>query len=117
MEKDCPGVTSGRKATGPTTRATLSQSLGFLAIEIKKLDISGLGKDKHPITSSYAKAPSKKRSDDILPACHSKTLGKHLADDVAMNVGQSSFESVMIKAQTLVIQAHQMKDRGIEIIN
>ena len=43
--------------------------------------------------------------------------GKHLADDVTMNVGQSSFEPVMIKAQTLVIQSHQMKDRGIEIIN
>ena len=42
--------------------------------------------------------------------------GKHLADDVTMSVGQSSFESIMIKAQTLVIQAHQMKDRGIEII-
>ena len=43
--------------------------------------------------------------------------GKHLADSVTIDVGQSSFESIMIKAQTLVIQAHQMKDRGIEIIN
>ena len=43
--------------------------------------------------------------------------GKHLADDVTMNVGQSSFESVMIKAQALVIQPHQVEDRGIEVIN
>ena len=63
------------------------------------------------------KTPSNQRTDDISTACPGKNLGKHLPDDVTVNVGQSSLEPVVVKGQALVIQTHQVKDGGIEIVN
>ena len=45
------------------------------------------------------------------------SLREHLLDDVTMYVGQATLETVVVKTQTLVIQTHQMKNGGIEIIN
>ena len=44
-------------------------------------------------------------------------LGKNLPYDVTMDVGQATFQPIMIKAQALVIQAHQMKNGRIEVVN
>ena len=63
------------------------------------------------------KTPSNQRTDDISTGMPCKTLGKHLLDDMTVNVGQSSFEPVVVKGQALVIQTHQVKDGGIEVVN
>ena len=44
-------------------------------------------------------------------------LGKNLPYDVTMDVGQATFQPIMIKAQALVIQAHQVKNGRIEVVN
>ena len=44
-------------------------------------------------------------------------LDKNLPYDVTMDVGQATFQPIMIKAQALVIQAHQVKNGRIEVVN
>ena len=54
---------------------------------------------------------------------HARTLTpshlsrQHIPNDVAMHVGQAAFDAVVIKTQPLVIQAEQMQNRGVQIVD
>ena len=44
-------------------------------------------------------------------------LGKNFVNHMSMDIGQSPFQSVVIIRKALMVQPHQMKNGGIEIID
>lgn len=47
----------------------------------------------------------------------SAELCQHVFDDVAVDVGEAAFEAVVIVGQFLVVQAHQVQERGIKVVD
>ena len=43
--------------------------------------------------------------------------GKHTMDDVTVNISQSSFQPIVVKRKSFMIQSHKMQNRRIEIIH
>ena len=44
-------------------------------------------------------------------------LSEHLLDYMTMHIGQASLQTIVIKGKSFVVQAHEVKNRCIEIIN
>ena len=38
-------------------------------------------------------------------------------DDVSVNVGQATFKAVVVETKPLVIETHEMKNSGVEVID
>jgi hypothetical protein len=43
--------------------------------------------------------------------------GQDFVDDMAMNIRQTSIDSVMTNGQSFVVDPHQMKNRGMDVVN
>ena len=47
----------------------------------------------------------------------SRRSGKHVFDDVTVDIRQAPLESVVVISEPLVIQTEEMQDRGVEIVD
>jgi len=47
----------------------------------------------------------------------SSRLSQHVRDDAAMHVGQSEISASMAVGKFFVVEAHQVEDRGVEIMD
>ena len=41
---------------------------------------------------------------------------QHLADHVPFDVGQPALDAVVLEGQSLVVEAEQVQDRGVEVV-
>jgi len=60
--------------------------------------------------------PTKKRAP---PWCVRRRLTQtqHVFHHVSMNVGQSSLQAVVVEGQTFMFEAHQVQERGVEVVD
>ena len=47
----------------------------------------------------------------------SRRLRQHLADDVAVHVGQAAFDAVVIEREPLVVEAEKVQEGGMEVVH
>lgn len=67
------------------------------------------------MNAGYAKGQQgEKWASRILIA---KKSGEDILDDVSMDIGQATFEPVVVVGEALVIETHEVEDGGVEIID
>ena len=47
----------------------------------------------------------------------SSLLGQHFPDHAAVYIGQTKLPALVLECQSLVIDAHQVQDRGVQVVN
>src|SRR4051812_36609864 len=43
--------------------------------------------------------------------------GENLRDDIAVDVGETALRAVVIEGQSLVVEAEDVKERGVEVVD
>jgi hypothetical protein len=43
--------------------------------------------------------------------------GQHVFDDAAFDVGEAAFDAVVVERQSFVIEAQQVEDGGVEVVD
>src|SRR5262249_34357726 len=46
-----------------------------------------------------------------------KESGEHRVDDLAVNIGQAALDAVVVEGEFLVIEAEQVQQRGVQVVN